>query len=361
MAREGGRLGGSKAPGREGDPRDKRIEQQDREISRLRGELARATRDRDRWKRRSERLKSNSTRRGGPAADRQPPLPRTGRKVAAGIPDGGAGARYGRQGCRPRPRQVDEAFAAPVPTACPDCGGAVDVTRVASQYQEELPEVRPLGAAFRYRGRALLAVPAAGAGPTRLADLRRAGAAGVQLGPGVVGLVVEMHTEMGVPLAKVANLLRNTFSTSTSPRAVSPRLLHRAARDATPAYQELCEQVRNAPVVTPDETGLARRRRASLAVGVRHGGHDGLCDLSRPRVRRCRHRAGDRLRRRARARRVAGVPVLQGLVAPKLHQSPAPPRQGTAGRTTPTVPGARRSRRSSRPAWTCGTAARTAN
>ena len=33
------------------------------------------------------------------------------------------------------------------------------------------------------------------------------------------------------------------------------RLLHRAARDATPAYQELCEQVRNAPVVTPDETG----------------------------------------------------------------------------------------------------------
>ena len=89
MAREGGRLGGSKAPGREGDPRDKRIEQQDREISRLRGELARATRDRDRWKRRSERLKKQLDEAGGPAADRQPPLPRTGRKVAAGIPDGG--------------------------------------------------------------------------------------------------------------------------------------------------------------------------------------------------------------------------------------------------------------------------------
>ena len=32
-------------------------------------------------------------------------------------------------------------------------------------------------------------------------------------------------------------------------------MLHRAARAAAPAYTELCEQVRNAPVVTPDETG----------------------------------------------------------------------------------------------------------
>ena len=32
-------------------------------------------------------------------------------------------------------------------------------------------------------------------------------------------------------------------------------VLHRAARAAAPAYTELCEQVRNAPVVTPDETG----------------------------------------------------------------------------------------------------------
>ena len=46
-----------------------------------------------------------------------------------------------------------------------------------------------------------------------------------------------------------------TRSTSTSTPGGLARLLHRAARDATPAYQELCEQVRNAPVVTPDETG----------------------------------------------------------------------------------------------------------
>ena len=88
-----------------------------------------------------------------------------------------------------------------VPVACPDCGGAVEVTRVASQYQEELPVVRPVVRRFdievghcsqcqrRVQGRHVLQTSDA------------LGAAGVQLGPGVVALVVELHTEMGVPLA----------------------------------------------------------------------------------------------------------------------------------------------------------------
>ena len=246
MAREGGRLGGSKAPGREGDPRDKRIEQQDREISRLRGELARATRDRDRWKRRSERLKKqlDEARRAG--RRQAAPFAKDRPQGRGRHPGRRAGARYGRQGCRPRPRQVDEAFAAPVPTACPDCGGAVDVTRVASQYQEELPEVRPLVRRFDIEVGHCSQCRRRVQGRHALQTSDALGAAGVQLGPGVVGLVVEMHTEMGVPLAKVANLLRNTFNLNVTPGGLA-RLLHRAARDATPAYQELCEQVRNAP------------------------------------------------------------------------------------------------------------------
>ena len=74
------------------------------------------------------------------------------------------------------------------------------------------------------------------------------------LGPAVVALVVELHTEMGVPLAKVAHLLRTTFGLQVTPGGLA-HVLHRAARAAAPAYAELCEQVRNAPVVTPDETG----------------------------------------------------------------------------------------------------------
>ena len=125
---------------------------------------------------------------------------------------------------------------------------------MASQYQEELPVVRPVVRRFdievghcsqcqrRVQGRHVLQTSDA------------LGAAGVQLGPGVVALVGELHTEMGVPLAKVAHLLRTTFGLQVMPGGLA-HVLHRAARAAAPAYTELCEQVRNAPVVTPDETG----------------------------------------------------------------------------------------------------------
>ena len=76
----------------------------------------------------------------------------------------------------------------------------------------------------------------------------------MQLGPEVVALVVELHTHLGVPLAKVAHLLRTRFGLTVTPGGVA-QVLHRAARDAARTYTALCEQVRDAPVVTPDETG----------------------------------------------------------------------------------------------------------
>ena len=80
------------------------------------------------------------------------------------------------------------------------------------------------------------------------------GAASAQLGPGVVALVVELHTHGGMPLAKVADLLQTRFGLHVTPGGLA-NLLHRAVRDARPAYEALCEQIRNSPVVTADETG----------------------------------------------------------------------------------------------------------
>ena len=172
-------------------------------------------------------------------------------------------------------------------------------------------DIREVGHCSRCRRR--------GAGPARLADLRRAWCGRRTARPRSRGLVVEMHTEMGVPLAKVANLLRNTFDLNVTPwrscppapptRDVSRRpTRNSASRSATSRSS------------TPDETGWPS------AAGVIGGGRtprrtDGLCDLL-PAAGSTMpyHRAGDRLRRRARrTRRVAGVPVLQGLVAPKLN------------------------------------------
>ena len=169
------------------------------------------------------------------------------------------------------------------------------------------------------------------------------GAAGVQLGPGVVALVVELHTEMGVPLAKVAHLLRTTFGLQVTPGGLA-HVLHRAARAAAPAYTELCEQVRSA----------SRRTRPAGASAANATGYG----YSPPRTTvyaicpgrglTC-HGAGDRLRRRARARRVGAVSLLRRAAQTCLNHLLQ--RPSTSGRTSiPTIPGPARCRRScSRP------------
>ena len=290
-----------KAPA-ERDPRDVVIEQQDREVGRLRDDLTRhkgVHRENGRLHRQNDGLQRQNVRLRRENEHLKQQLGaerRAGRRQAApfakdrpqgrgGRPGRRPGARYGRQGRRPCPARVDETLAAPAPATCPDCGGAVEVTGAASQYQEDLPPVRPLVRRFdievghcsqcrrRIQGRHALQTSDA------------LGAARAQLGPGVVALVVELHTHAGMPLAKVADLLQTRFGLHVTPGGLQ-HLLHRAARDARPAYEALREQVRNSPVVTADETGWRVRRPRPLVVGRRHPDDDRLRHLSRPRIRR---------------------------------------------------------------------------
>jgi transposase len=237
------------------------IERQRREITRLREDLAQAERrrreverERDRLKRQNERLKEqlDAARRAG---FRQAAPFRKDRPQGQGRrPGRRAGAAYGRQAQRPTPARVDETFLAPLPAACPDCGGTIEPTRVAAQYQEELPVVRPIVRRFdvhvgccRQCGRRVQ-----GRHPLQTSDAL--GAAHVHLGPGAVAFVVLLHTQFGVPLAKIATVLRVQFGLTVTAGGLA-QLLHRTARRATPTYTALCEQVRGSPVVTPDETG----------------------------------------------------------------------------------------------------------
>ena len=245
-----------------------RIAELHSDLERLQGKLTGRERDAKRLQRKNDRLQRENERLKQQVERLKRQLDearRAGRRQAApfakdrpqgrgGRPGRRAGAEYGRHGCRPRPARVDETHAAAVPVACPDCGGAVEVTRVASQYQEELPVVRPVVRRFDIEVGHCSRCQRRVQGHHVLQTSDALGAAGVQLGPGVVALVVELHTEMGVPLAKVAHLLRTTFGLQVTPGGLA-HVLHRAARAAAPAYAALCEQVRNAPVVTPDETG----------------------------------------------------------------------------------------------------------
>ena len=227
---------------------------QQRENDRLRRRNDGLQRQNERLKRQIEHLEQQlaAARRAG--FRQAAPFAKDRRQGRGGRPGRRAGAHYGPKACRPRPARVDETFAAPVPAACPDCGGAVEVTRVASQYQEELPAVRPIVRRFDIEVGRCSQCQRRVQGRHALQTSDALGAAGVQLGPGVVALVVQLHTELGVALAKVAHLLRTTFDLHVTPGGLA-HVLHRTARDAAPSYAALCRQVRESDGVTPDETG----------------------------------------------------------------------------------------------------------
>ena len=247
MARKNDDRSGSTGPGPQRDPRDVRIEHLERENATL-------IEERDHWKRRIERLEKEleAARRAG--RRQAAPFAKDRRQGTGRRPGRRAGAEYGKQGTRRPPTRVDETHAAPAPTRCPDCGGAVAVERVAAQYQEDVPDVRPLVRRFDVEvGRcAQCRRRVQGRHPLQTSDAL--GAAGVQWGPNVAALTAELHTESGLPLEKTARVLRTRFGLHVTKGGLV-RLLHRTADAAAPAYAALCEQVRRSPVVTPDETG----------------------------------------------------------------------------------------------------------
>ena len=224
------------------------------ETDRLRRRNDRLQRDNERLQRKIEHLEKQlaAARRAG--FRQAAPFAKNRRQGHGGRPGRRAGADYGRQACRAQPGRVDEHYSAPASTACPDCGSAVAVDRVASQYQEDLPEVRPLVRRFAIEVGHCSQCGLRVQGRHALQTSDALGAARVQLGPGVVALVVQLHTHLGVPLAKVAHVLQTQFGLTVTPGGLA-QVLHRTARDAAPTYTALCEQVRAAPVVTPDETG----------------------------------------------------------------------------------------------------------
>ena len=246
---------------RTGKDRDELIRRQQEDIARLREELVRAARqrraverERDRLQQQNARLKQqlDMARRAG--FRQAAPFAKDRPQGRGGRPGRRAGIRYGRRARRVMPSRVDVTYAAPLPTACPDCGGAIRRTRVAPQYQEDLPAVRPIVWRFDVHVGCCVACGRRVQGRHPLQTSDALGAANVHLGPRAVTLVVLLHKHVGVSLEKIATLLRDRFGLRVTPGGLA-HTLHRAARMATPAYGALCAQIRGSPVVSPDETG----------------------------------------------------------------------------------------------------------
>jgi transposase len=194
-----------------------------------------------------EELRRAGKRQAAPfSRDRPSPHPgRPGRKP---------GAAYGQRGRRPVPERVDRVVAVGLPEACPHCGGALGVERIACQWQEDLPVDRPTEICRyqvtigRCQGCHRRIQPRH---PEQTSDAL--GAAAVQLGPRAVALAAWCNKGLGLPAGKVARLLGQLGLAVTAGGVT--QAVARAARRATPTYQALIEGVKASPVVAPDETG----------------------------------------------------------------------------------------------------------
>jgi transposase len=231
---------------RERDRLQRERDQLQREHEQLQRERERLRREVDRLKRQLDEARRAAHRQAAPFAKGLTPHPRRpGRK---------AGAQYGRKARRRRPRRIDETYDAPLPEDCPHCGGTIRKTRVAVQYQEELPVPRVIVRAFRIHiGQCCVCQRRVqGRHPLQTSDAL--GAASAQLGAQVVAFAVILNKQLGLSFGKIATLFQQQYGLTIT-RSGLVHAVHRAARQARPTYTALCQRVRGSPVVTPDETG----------------------------------------------------------------------------------------------------------
>lgn len=164
-----------------------------------------------------------------------------------------AGDAHGRHGHRPPPDQIHETYDAPLPTACPGCGGRVAETDVVSQYQTEIPR-QPIHRQFHVHIGACRDCGRRVQGRHPLQTSDALGAAASQLGPDAQAATVLLNKQAGLSHGKVATCFQALFGIDLT-RGASAQINLRAAERLGPAYQEVLRATREASVLTADETG----------------------------------------------------------------------------------------------------------
>ena len=307
------------------------IDEQRREIERLREDLRRSEAERQRLRRENEKLKDELEAARRAVYRQAAPFSRGTRVAHPPRPGRKRGAAYGRRGHRPLPTHVDDIYTAPLPAACPHCHGRVRRVRVATQYQEELPVQRPLVRRFHVHIGQCTQCRRRVQGRHPLQTSDALGAAAVQLGPQAVAFAVLLNKRYGLPYGKIAALLRDRFGLRIT-RGGLVHAVHRAARQAQPTYDTLCATVRGSPVVTVDETSWRVDAELQWLWAWVTAGDDRLCHSAGPRPGASGARHRPRLCRRAAARRLAVVSLLYVGRASDVSRASAAPLSRPAAR-----------------------------
>jgi transposase len=218
------------------------------ENQRLRQENERLRRELDQAKADLEAAGRAAKRQAAPFSKGPPnPHPRPpGRK---------RGRAHGRHGHRPAPPpdRIDETLDAPLPDACPDCGGPVRQTEVATQFQAEIPR-RPIIRQFNIHIGCCSACGKRIQGRHPLQTSDALGAAASQVGPDAQAAIAVLNKTFGLSHAKIAAVFDALFGIKLT-RGASAQITLRAAKRLEAADREIRREVKAAGRLTPDETG----------------------------------------------------------------------------------------------------------
>lgn len=194
-----------------------------------------------------EELRRGGKRQAGPFSKGEP-------KSDPQTPGRKPGERYGKRACRPVPEQVDETIAVDGPLACELCNGPMRGAGEERQYQIDLPAIRPQTTEFVLQVCECTQCGHRMKGRHPRQTSQAVGAAGVQIGPGVISLATYLNKVGGMSYGKITALLEQVAGLKVE-RSTLCRALERTASKAQSIYQELVETMRTSPVVYPDESG----------------------------------------------------------------------------------------------------------
>jgi len=164
------------------------------------------------------------------------------------------GKNHGNHGHRLAPVvEPDRILDAPAPGQCP-CGGATELERIATQFQTELPEPRPMTTKFNVEVRRCRSCGKRfqGRHPEQVSDAL--GAAAAQVGPRAMAWSTWMHYSLGLSFGKCAQVLAR-LGVDVTAGAIC-QAASATSTDLVPTHEAIKDHVAAAPALTMDETGV---------------------------------------------------------------------------------------------------------
>lgn len=166
------------------------------------------------------------------------------------------GKQHGKHAHRPPPppEALDETLEAPLPEACPHCGGELNEDgAVDEQFQTDIP-TQPIRRKFRVHKGSCTNCGRRVRGRHPLQTSDATGAAASQIGANAQASIVYLNKRSGMSYGKIANYFQQANGIDLTPSACT-RIVLRTADKLMPVYEAIKESIKNSKVITPDETG----------------------------------------------------------------------------------------------------------